>query len=119
LCFEVNGLKVFHWMYNKALTSAKHQHAERWFTEYGGWVVFVAGFSFLPYKLVTVGAGLMHLAFLPFIIASFIGRASLFFLVAGLMYWGGEKMQQKLRDIVDWLGRGTVARGGVLNYIYG
>ena len=85
-------MKVFQWMYHKALTKAKYQHAKRWFTEYGGWVVFVAGFSFLPNKLFTV--------------------------CADLMYWGGEKMQQKLRDIVDWLGWGTVARGGVLNYIY-
>ena len=61
----------------------------------------------------------MQMAFLPFVIASFIGRAGRFFLVAGLMYWGGEKMQQKLRDIVDWLGWGTVALGGVLYYIYG
>ena len=111
-------MKVFQWMYHKALTKAKYQHAKRWFTKDGVWVVLVAGFSLLPYKLVTVGAGLMHIAFL-FVIASFIGRASRFFLVAGLMCWGGEKMQQKLRDIVDWLGRGTVARGGVLNYIYG
>lgn len=82
---------------------------ERWFSDYGVWVVFIAGFSPIPYKLFTVGAGLMQMAFLPFVIASFIGRASRFFLVAGLMYWGGANMQQKLRDIVDWLGWGTVA----------
>lgn len=82
---------------------------EQWFKDYGVWVVFIAGFSPIPYKLFTVGAGLMQMAFLPFVIASFIGRASRFYIVAGLMYWGGEKMQQKLRDIVDWLGWGTVA----------
>jgi len=92
---------------------------EQWFKQYGVWVVFIAGFSPIPYKLFTVGAGLMHMAFLPFVIASIIGRAGRFYLVAGLMYWGGEKMQQKLRDIVDWLGWGTVALGGVLYYIYG
>lgn len=91
---------------------------EQWFTTYGVWVVFIAGFSPIPYKLFTVGAGLMNMAFFPFVIASFIGRASRFFLVAGLMYWGGEKMQQKLRDIVDWLGWGTVAAAGVLYLVY-
>ncbi|MBU1619504.1 MAG: DedA family protein [Gammaproteobacteria bacterium] len=91
---------------------------EQWFMTYGVWVVFIAGFSPIPYKLFTVGAGLMSMAFFPFVIASFVGRASRFFLVAGLMYWGGEKMQQKLRDIVDWLGWGTVALAGVLYLVY-
>lgn len=92
---------------------------ERWFSQYGVWVVFIAGFSPIPYKLFTVGAGLMQMAFLPFVLASFIGRASRFFLVAGLMYWGGEKMQTKLRDIVDVLGWGTVALAGIAYLIYG
>ncbi len=92
---------------------------EGWFSEYGVWVVFIAGFSPIPYKLFTVGAGLMHMAFLPFVIASFIGRASRFFLVAGLMYWGGARMQAKLREIVDILGWGTVALGGLAYLIYG
>lgn len=92
---------------------------ERWFNDYGVWVVFVAGFSPIPYKLFTVGAGLMHMAFLPFVIASFIGRASRFFLVAGLMYWGGAKMQTKLREIVDVLGWGTVALAGLAYLVYG
>ena len=78
---------------------------ERWFNEYGVWVVFIAGFS--------------PMAFLPFVIASFIGRASRFFLVAGLMYWGGARMQAKLREIVDILGWGTVALGGLAYLIYG
>ena len=92
---------------------------EQWFQQYGVWIVFIAGFSPIPYKLFTVSAGLLHMAFLPFVIASFIGRASRFFLVAGLMYWGGERMQQKLRDIVDWLGWGTVLLAGILYLIYG
>lgn len=92
---------------------------EQWFNQYGVWVVFIAGFSPIPYKLFTVGAGLMQMAFLPFVIASIIGRAGRFYLVAGLMYWGGEKMQQKLRDIVDWLGWGTVGVAGILYFLYG
>lgn len=89
-----------------------------WFKNYGVWIVFVAGFSPIPYKLFTVTAGLMQMAFLPFVIASFIGRASRFFLVSALMYWGGAKMQQKLRDIVDWLGWGTVLIAVILYLIY-
>lgn len=98
---------------------ATFSKVEQWFTTYGVWVVFIAGFSPIPYKLFTVGAGLMQMAFLPFVIASLIGRASRFYLVAGLMYWGGSKMQAKLREIVDLLGWGTVGLAAVLYLIYG
>ncbi len=42
-------------------------------------------------------------------LASLIGRGARFFLVAGLMAWGGEKMEAGLRRHVDRLGWLTVA----------
>ena len=57
-----------------------------------------------PYKVFTVTAGLLHMALLPFILTSLIGRGMRFFLVAGLMRWGGEKMERKLMHYVDVLG---------------
>jgi len=75
-----------------------------WFVEYGVWVVFIAGFSPIPYKLFTVSAGLLHMAFLPFLLASAVGRGMRFFLVAGLIKWGGEAMENKLRQWVDKIG---------------
>ncbi|MDN4503850.1 YqaA family protein [Alteromonadaceae bacterium BrNp21-10] len=80
-----------------------------WFSEYGVWVVFLAGFSPIPYKVFTISAGSLQLAIIPFIIASFVGRAMRFYLVAGLMYWGGEAMQNKLRQHIEFLGWATVA----------
>lgn len=49
-----------------------------WFSEWGLWVVFIAGFSPVPYKLFTVSAGFLHMAFLPFFIASAISRGMRF-----------------------------------------
>lgn len=83
--------------------------AVNWFKEWGVWVVFIAGFSPIPYKIFTVSAGFLQMAFLPFLIASAIGRGMRFFLVAGLIYLGGEKMEQKLRQWVDVLGWALVA----------
>jgi membrane protein DedA with SNARE-associated domain len=48
------------------------------------------------------------MAFLPFFIASAIGRGMRFFLVAGLIKWGGSAMEQKIRQWVDVLGWGIV-----------
>ena len=75
-----------------------------WFLEWGILVIFIAGFSPIPYKLITISAGVASMALLPFIFASIIGRASRFYLVAGLIYLGGEKMEQNLRRHVDTIG---------------
>lgn len=78
--------------------------AINWFEAYGVWVVFIAGFSPIPYKVFTISAGMLGMLFVPFVIASFIGRGCRFFLVAGLMYWGGARMEVKLRHYVEVLG---------------
>ncbi|TMP19538.1 YqaA family protein [Pseudoalteromonas sp. S2893] len=82
----------------------KFETALTWFKEYGVWVVFLAGFSPIPYKVFTIGAGVLQMAFLPFLIASAVGRGARFFLVSALMKWGGVKMEQKLRQYVEVLG---------------
>ena len=82
--------------------------AMSWFSEWGVWVVFIAGFSPIPYKLFTVSAGFLQMAFLPFLLASAIGRGMRFFLVAGLIQWGGSAMEAKLRKWIDVLGWGLV-----------
>lgn len=83
---------------------ARFDKAMLWFSEWGVWVVFIAGFSPIPYKLFTVSAGFLHMAFLPFLLASAIGRGMRFFLVAGVIRWGGAPMEKKIRQWVDVLG---------------
>jgi membrane protein YqaA with SNARE-associated domain len=83
---------------------ARFDKAMLWFSEWGVWVVFIAGFSPIPYKLFTVSAGFLNMAFLPFLLASSIGRGMRFFLVAGVIRWGGAPMEQKIRQWVDVLG---------------
>lgn len=75
-----------------------------WFDEYGIWIVFVAGFSPIPYKVFTLTAGGMQMAFLPFALVSLISRGARFYLVAGLMRWGGEPMRENLRKYIDTIG---------------
>ncbi len=75
-----------------------------WFDEYGIWVVFLAGFSPVPYKLFTISAGVLNMAFLPFVIASAVSRSLRFYMVAGLMKFGGPLMEEKLRKYIDIMG---------------
>lgn len=86
----------------------KYHQVEVFFEEYGFWVVFLAGFSPIPYKLFTIASGALHVAILPFIIASFVGRGARFYLVAFLMKKGGEKYESRIRQSVDYLGYGLI-----------
>lgn len=49
------------------------------------------------------------MALLPFTLASLIGRGARFFLVAGLMAWGGARMEALLYRHIDRLGWASVA----------
>ncbi len=75
-----------------------------WFAAWGFWAVLLAGFSPIPYKIFTITAGVTSLSFPLFIVASAISRGARFFLVAGLIVWGGDKMERLLRAYVDIIG---------------
>ncbi|MGD8330792.1 MAG: YqaA family protein [Acidobacteriota bacterium] len=68
-----------------------------WYASYAGWIVCVAGFTPIPYKVFTIAAGFFKVSFPIFVIASAVGRGGRFFLVAGLLAWLGEPM----RDFID------------------
>ena len=87
----------------------RFEKARLWFDHWGFWVVLVAGFSPIPYKVFTIAAGTMSLILPVFVVASLIGRGSRFFLVAGLIRWGGDRLEKHLRQYIEWLGWFTVA----------
>lgn len=90
---------IAQWGYTEKLSLA-----EQWFAEYGVWVVFIAGFSPIPYKVFTISAGALAMAFLPFVIASAVGRGARFFLVAAFMKYGGPPMEAKLKQYIEYIG---------------
>jgi membrane protein YqaA with SNARE-associated domain len=55
------------------------------FQHYDFWFVFTAGFTPIPYKIITVGAGVFELQFVIFVIASMISRGLRFFLIAWIV----------------------------------
>ncbi len=62
------------------------QTAVEWFAVWGFWVVLLAGFSLIPYKVFTIAAGIagtVGMVFIPFLLASIIG------LVAAVSWWRG------------------------------
>jgi membrane protein YqaA with SNARE-associated domain len=88
-----------------------------WFEEWGFWAILIAGFSPIPYKVFTIAAGSLAMNLPLFIIGSLIGRGGRFFLVAGLLAWGGPKMETALRRYVERIGWALVVIA-VLLYLY-
>ena len=86
-----------------------YETAVQWFKDYGFWAIFVAGFSPIPYKVFTIAGGAMAMTLGPFMLASLIGRGMRFFLVAGLLAWGGPRMEALLHRYVDRIGWTMVA----------
>lgn len=89
------------------------------FARYGAWFVVIAGVSPIPYKLVTIGSGVLQLPVMVFLVASVIGRAAQFFVVAGLIWWGGEALQRTLKRYTEAVGWGLVVLVVVGVFWYG
>lgn len=95
------------WLSESKYWSA-YETSRDWLAKYGFWVIFVAGFSPIPYKVFTIAAGVAALNLPAFFIGSLIGRGARFFMVAGLLVWGGEKFESRLRQYVERIGWAVV-----------
>lgn len=95
------------WLHDMGYWQA-YLDGRQWFDEWGIWAVFVAGFSPIPYKVFTISAGAAALNLPGFVIASLIGRGARFFLVAGLIVAGGDRMATALPKYVERIGWAVV-----------
>ena len=96
----------------------KFDQVKALFADWGIWAVLAAGFSPIPYKLFTITAGILAMAFLPFVIASMIGRGLRFFLVAGLVAKVGPKMEPLIIKYIEWLGWLVVVILAIIIFYY-
>lgn len=63
--------------------------------------VFTAAFTPIPYKVITIAAGLFKIPLATLAVASLIGRAGRFFLVAGALRLFGEKIEKSIEKYFD------------------
>jgi len=95
--------------YILASSMAKHYHNLKiWMDHSGIWLILLAGFTPIPYKIFTITAGAMHMPISLFVIGSIIGRGMRFYLVSGLLYYVGASLEKKLRKYIDILGYSTL-----------
>ena len=115
------GFFAFDWVKEIIVSwgmQANFDKAMNWFETWGVAVVFLAGFSPIPYKIFTICAGVMQMAFFPFVITAAISRFARFLLVAKLAAWGGEKYAERIRRSIELIGWGTVALAVVAYLLY-
>ena len=106
LFLEIIGAPIiaFYGLEEKMQTLSSH------FQEHGVWIVLLAGFTPIPYKVFTIASGVAGLSLPAFVLASLVGRGARFFLVAGLLYFFGPT----IRDFIErYLGLVTLV-GGIL-----
>tara|TARA_B100002019_G_scaffold280381_1_gene283251 strand:+ start:70 stop:624 length:555 start_codon:yes stop_codon:yes gene_type:complete len=91
-----------------------------WMTEWGVMVVLISGFSPIPYKIFTIASGVTGLAFIPFLIASFLGRGMRFFLIGFIISQGGDNLEKRLRkyvEVIGWTGLSILSTYILLTYL--
>ena len=67
------------------------------------WIVFTAGFTPIPFKLITISAGTFNINFFMFVLASIISRSARFFIVASLIRIFGETIRNFIENYFNLL----------------
>lgn len=73
------------------ITQEGIDEASKEFAVRGSWYVITAAFTPIPFKLLTITAGIVQMSLLPFAIACVIGRGARFYAEAMIIYFLGDK----------------------------
>ena len=84
--------------YVPGFTEAKFTRIKALYETYDFWIVFTAGFTPIPFKVITISAGACEINFGIFMIASMLSRGARFFLVAKLLHRYGEPMRAFIEE---------------------
>jgi membrane protein YqaA with SNARE-associated domain len=86
------------------------QEFQAWFARYGLWIILIKGLTPIPYKLVTITAGLARFDLFTFVWASIVTRGARFFLTATLLKYFGPAIRAEVeRRIALYATIGVIA----------
>jgi membrane protein YqaA with SNARE-associated domain len=88
--FQGLGLRIMEWFGHKEGLA----HYREWFDQWGFAFIIGKGFTPIPYKIVTIAAGLAQFSLWQFFVASTITRSARFFLVAFLVRKFGPEITE-------------------------
>lgn len=88
--------------------------------KYGVWAIFIGAMLPIPYKFITLTAGVLRIRMSVFILASVIGRAKRFLLEGVLIYYYGPRAIEMLQGVTYEIKIALLAAfgiAGILLYI--
>jgi membrane protein YqaA with SNARE-associated domain len=88
--------------------AAEFESVKQQAAEHGFWLLLIAGFTPVPFKIFTLASGAVGMPLVPFFFGGAIGRGKRVFLVAGAIRLGGEKAEAMLRKHIEPVGWGAM-----------
>ncbi|MEW5806267.1 MAG: YqaA family protein [Acidobacteriota bacterium] len=73
------------------------------YNRYNAWVVGIAGFTPIPYKIFTIAGGACKINLVVFTLASIISRSARFYLVSFLLWRFGSPIRNFIEKYLGWL----------------
>ena len=92
--YSWEALAPIFYNYIPGFTEHKFEKIRALYDQYDFWVVFTAGFTPIPFKVITVSAGVCSINLPVFVIASALSRGARFMLVAWLLNRYGEPIRE-------------------------
>jgi membrane protein YqaA with SNARE-associated domain len=90
---EFTGLALFFFEHIPSFTQETFYGVKQLYDTWDFWIVFTAGFTPIPYKVITITSGAFDISMVMFVVASVISRGARFFLVAILIWWFGPAIK--------------------------
>lgn len=100
---EFSGIANFFFNNIPSFTQQSFFEIQKMYSQYDFWIVFTAGFTPIPYKLITISSGAFNISLPMFVIASVISRGARFFLVAFLIWKFGPQIKTFIDKYFNWL----------------
>ena len=92
------GRPAFKFLFKKHMD--KLDNVEQMYKEYGSFAVFFSAFTPVPYKIFTIGSGILKMDFWKFFSVSLLGRGARFYLVSLVLMFFGEAVKHHLEAII-------------------
>nr|WP_283775500.1 VTT domain-containing protein [Desulfuromonas sp. CSMB_57] len=93
----------YFFQYVPGFTEEGFLRVQELFARYDFWVVFTAGFTPIPYKVITIGAGVFDINFPVFVLASVLSRSLRFYLLATMIFLYGATIRAFIEKYFNYL----------------
>lgn len=100
---EFTPIAMFFFNTIPGFTESLFFNVQKMYEQYDFWIVFTAGFTPIPYKVITISAGAFNISIPMFLVASIVGRGARFFLVAYLIWKFGPQIKNFIDKYFNWL----------------